>query len=76
MLKPPEPCQVSMPAASSSSRSPWRRRAPPSDASGPEDAFLDDGLHLSDAIGRQGIRLVERDNAVVGALDVNGGDAA
>jgi hypothetical protein len=25
-LTPPEPCQVSMPAASSSSRSPWRRK--------------------------------------------------
>jgi hypothetical protein len=30
-----------------------------------EDAFLDDGLHMSDAIGRQVIGLVKRDLAVV-----------
>jgi hypothetical protein len=34
-----------------------------------EDAFLDNRLHLSDAIGRQVIGLVERDLAVVGPAE-------
>jgi hypothetical protein len=34
-----------------------------------EDAFLDDGLHLSDAIGRQVIGLVKRDLTVVGLAE-------
>ncbi len=34
-----------------------------------EDALLDDRLHLSDAIGRQVIGLVERDLAVVGLAE-------
>ena len=34
-----------------------------------EDAFLDDELHLSDAIGRQVIGLVKRDLTVVGLAE-------
>ena len=34
-----------------------------------EDAFLDDGLHLSDAIGRQAMGLVKRDLTVVGVAE-------
>ena len=34
-----------------------------------EDAFPDDGLHLSDAIGRQVIGLVKRDLTVVGLAE-------
>ena len=34
-----------------------------------EDAFLDDGLHLSDAIGCQVMGLVKRDLAVVGLAE-------
>jgi hypothetical protein len=34
-----------------------------------EDAFLDEGLHLSDATGRQVIGLVKRDLTVVGLAE-------
>ena len=40
-----------------------------------EDAFLDDGLHLSDAIGRQVIGLVKRELTVVGLAEENLGIA-
>ena len=34
-----------------------------------EDPFLDDGLHVSDAIGRQAMGLVKRDSTVVGLAE-------
>ena len=44
MLKPPEPCQVSMPSASTSSSKPRRREVA-------EDATLDGGLELEPVVG-------------------------
>jgi len=67
-LKPPEPC-------------PTRLRRVPRHTGGidvveessatevAEDAFLDNGLHPSDAIGRQVIGLVKRDLVVVGLAE-------
>ena len=61
-LKPPEPCQVS----SAGGIELVEESLAPEVA---EDAFLDNRLHLSDAIGRQVIGLVKRDLAVVGPAE-------
>jgi hypothetical protein len=55
-LKPPEPCQVSMPEASCSLRRPVATEVA-------KDASLEDRLHLADVLGGQLVGLVELDLA-------------